>query len=171
MSIPDIPFVIVGLALLVLGRKLFWLMVAVAGFAVGWFLTPQLFPGSSEQIPIITGVALGLLGALLALFAQKVAIWLGGFLAGGYILMSLIRGFSDSVAFPVWIPFVVGGILGAILLKQVFEWGLIVLTSILGAVLVVFGFDGSENVHLLPVMILSIIGIVIQARLKGKKKP
>ncbi len=170
MNVADICFIIVGLVLLVLGRKLFWLMVAVAGFAVGWFLAPHLFPGGPEQIPIVAGVVLGLLGALLAVFAQKVAVWLGGFLAGGYVLLSLARGFSDSVVFPEWIPFVAGGILGAFLLKQVFEWGLIVLTSILGALLVVFGFDGGDTIYLVPVMILSVIGIVIQARLKGKKK-
>jgi hypothetical protein len=113
---------------------------------------------------------LGLLGAGLAFVAQKVAIWLGGFVAGGYLLVSLLRGVVESVAFPDWIPFIIGGILGAILLKFLFEWGLIVLTSMVGAALIIDGIGFGESLHLPVLVILSLIGIVAQARLKRKKK-
>ena len=114
MILLAIPFLIIGIILLIFGRKLFWLLVAAAGFVAGWYLSAQLFPGITEQTQLIVGVVLGLVGAGLAFFAQKVAIWVGGFVAGGYLLVSLLRGVVESVAFPDWIPFIIGGVLGAI---------------------------------------------------------
>ena len=167
MNLSSIVELVLGVTLLVLGRKLFWLMVAVAGFAVGWILAPQFFPDGQEHVPLIAGIVLGLLGALAGVFAQKVAVLLGGFLAGGYVLMLLSRG---ALAIPEWIPFVAGGILGALFMKWMFEWTLILLTSLLGALLIVSGLGVETEWHVWSVAILSVVGVVIQAKMKGKKK-
>jgi hypothetical protein len=106
---------------------------------------------------------LGVIGALLALFLQKVAIAVLGFLAGGKIAAALAAAFFVHYAQYSTIVFVVGGILGAILLLALFDWALIVVSSLIGAYLI-------ESAILLPptgstlVFIgLAVIGILAQA--------
>jgi len=161
-----------GLVLLAFGRRVFWLLVAATGFAVGWSLTEYFVGDVPEHVPFIGGLAIGLLGALIAVIAQKIAILLGGFLAGGYAAMILLQNILPSLSTPGWIPFVVGGILGALLLKKVFEWTLIVLTSIVGAIFVLVGFQVVENIHPIVVLLLAALGVVFQSRSKrsGEEK-
>ena len=97
-----------GGVLLVLGRKLFWLFVAGVGFAVGMFVTPLLLPDVPQGVTLAAAIALAVLGAVLAITVQKIAIGLVGFIAGGLIALWLLRhsrstwercsGWSSSVA-------------------------------------------------------------------------
>jgi len=155
-----------GLVLLAFGRKVFWLLVAATGFAVGWSLTEYFVGDVPEHVPLIAGIAIGLLGAFIAVIAQKIAILLGGFLAGGYAAMILLQNILPSLSTPGWIPFVIGGILGALLLKKVFEWTLIVLTSIVGGIFVLVGFQGIETVQPIYVLLLAALGVLFQSRSK-----
>ncbi len=45
MTLSPLVNFIIGLAVLLLGRHLFWLFVAVAGFVLGVMVAPQLLPG------------------------------------------------------------------------------------------------------------------------------
>jgi hypothetical protein len=165
----NIPLAAAGILLLVFGRKLFWLLVGAAGFLAGYYAGGLIVESATGEAPLILGLALGLAGAVLAFFAQKIAIVLGGFLAGGFIAAKLAGGMEGLSTFPEWVPFVVGGIVGALLLKVIFEWTLIVLTSFLGAAMVIAGAgigDGSTATML--TLIIGAIGIVVQARTKRK---
>src|SRR5262245_3108518 len=130
--------VLIGVAILFFGRKLFWLCVAAVGFAVGVQIAPLLVNESSSVLALVIALVLGGLGALLALFLQKVAIALLGFLAGGKLAMAIAAAFFVHYAQYSLIIFVVGGILGAILLLVMFGWALIVVSSFVGAYLIVF---------------------------------
>jgi len=79
---------ILGVALLVAGRKLFWLFVGAAGFVTGIQLATWFWQGP-ELLAIVIGLVVGVIFALLAIFLQGVAIGIAGFLAGGYILTVL----------------------------------------------------------------------------------
>ena len=74
--------VLIGIVILFFGRKLFWLCVAAVGFAVGVEIAPQLFHEPSTVLALVIAIVFGVLGALLALFLQKVAIAVLGFLTG-----------------------------------------------------------------------------------------
>ncbi|HTG43400.1 MAG TPA: hypothetical protein VK633_02590, partial [Verrucomicrobiae bacterium] len=76
--------VIVGIVLLFFGRRLFWLFVAGAGFAAGLFFARDHFHIQSDWLVLAIAVMADLIGALLAVLAQKLAIGLGGGLAGGF---------------------------------------------------------------------------------------
>ncbi len=66
--------VVIGVVILFFGRKLFWLCVAAVGFAVGLQIAPLLVNEASSLLALVIALAFGVLGALLALFIQKVAI-------------------------------------------------------------------------------------------------
>ncbi len=80
---------ILGALLLVLGRKLFWLFVGALGFLAGMSLAQNYLGGQSENVVLIAGIVCGLLGVVLAIFLQRVAIAAAGFFAGGYFVMNV----------------------------------------------------------------------------------
>jgi hypothetical protein len=164
--------IVLGGVLLVLGRKLFWLFVAAVGFAFGVFITPLLLPGLPEWVTLAGGLVLAMVGVVLALTLQKLAIGLAGFIAGGWAatwLLSLLA--TDGGGFQ-WLVFIVGGILGAILLATLFEWGLILLSALVGANLVLMGLQQTLNLSetLTPIALLGLfgLGVLIQARMLGR---
>ena len=53
---------ILGIALLVLGRKLFWLFVGAIGFLAGMEFASAYLQGYSENIVLIAGLVGGLIG-------------------------------------------------------------------------------------------------------------
>src|SRR4029079_7071421 len=80
---------LIGVVVLFFGRKLFWLCVAAVGFAAGVELAPHLVSQPSPLLALTFALVLGFLGALLAMFLQKLAVAMVGFLGGGKLAASL----------------------------------------------------------------------------------
>lgn len=154
---------LIGIVILLFGRKLFWLCVAAVGFAAGVEIAPHLVTEPSPLLALTIALVLGLIGALLALFLQKIAIAVLGFLAGGKLAGAIAAAFFVKYAQYSTVIFLVGGVIGAILLLVLFDWALIVVSSLIGAHLIqstiVLPASGSTIVFIA----LTIIGILIQA--------
>src|SRR5438874_9528003 len=84
---------LIGIVILLFGRKLFWLCVAAVGFAAGVEIAPHLVNEPSPLLALTVALVLGLIGALLALFLQKIAIAVLGFLAGGKLAGAIAAAF------------------------------------------------------------------------------
>ncbi len=162
--------VLAGGLLLVLGRKLFWLYVAVLGFAAGLTVASNLFHIQQEGLALLIGLACGLIGALLAYFFQHIAIGLAGFLAGAYITSSLMNFLGLHPGLLGWLLFVVGGVIGAILMSVLFEWALIFLTSAVGTLLILEAFQVSGWIGWLAGIVLFVIGLVIQTSVERSER-
>ena len=152
---------VLGGALLIAGRKLFWLFVGAAGFIAGMQLATQFWQGP-EILAIIIGLVVGVVFALLAIFLQSVAIGVAGFLAGGYILTVLASMIGlDQGAFS-WIIYLIGGIIGVLLVIFLFDWAIITLSSLAGASLITQALVLPSGIGGVIFLALVIVGIVIQ---------
>ena len=158
---------ILGGLLLVFGRKLFWLFVGAVGFFAGMTLAGRYFPDNSGLLLLIS-VAVGFIGAVLAVFFQRVAVIGAGFLAGGYLVTTLLGMFSVNPASTSWLPFIIGGILGALLMTVIFDWALIVLSAMTGAVLIAnFAQLGQPKpITTFLIVGLFILGVILQGEPK-----
>jgi hypothetical protein len=155
--------VLIGVVILFFGRKLFWLCVAAVGFAVGVEIAPLLVNDPSSLLALLIALVCGVLGAFLALFLQKVAIAVLGFLAGGKLAAAIAAAFFVHHAQYSTIIFVGGGIIGAILLLALFNWALIVVSSFIGAYLIQSAIVLPPTGSTLVFVALAIIGIIVQA--------
>lgn len=157
--------------MLTLGQKLFWLFVGGIGFVYGIRIAAQFFHGQPDWIVIVIVLLAGLLGSLIALFLQNVAVWLAGFSAGGYFLVNLLNvfGWDDNRLY--WLSFLVGGIIGAVLMAAVFDWALIILSSITGALLITQSIQFTPLMTALSFAVLFIFGIIVQASLMIREEP
>ena len=158
---------VIGGLLLILGRKLFWLFVAAVGFAAGWAVATNLLHVQPEWVALVLALVVGIVGALLAHFVSRLAIGLAGFLAGGFLALSLVGILNPQADWWGWVAFIVGGILGALLLGAALEWALIGFSSLAGALLIVDALDLSSTAHMLVLVGLFIVGVIIQTALRG----
>lgn len=160
---------VLGAALLVTGRKLFWLFVGVIGFAVGVELTARFWRGSESGL-ILIGLGVGFLFALLAIFLQTVAIGAAGFFGGGYVLLALAVILGLDRGLLAWGAFLVGGILGVILVGFLFDWALITLSSFAGASMIVDAFGLQRAAGGVILLVLFIIGVAVQGAALRREK-
>ena len=155
--------ILIGVVILFFGRKLFWLCVAVIGFAAGVELAPHLVQEPSALLSLTIALLLGVIGALLALFLQKIAIAVLGFLAGGKLAGAIAAAFFVHYAQHSTIIFVIGGIIGAILLLVLFDWALIVVSSLIGAHLIQSAITLPQSGSTIVFIGLVVIGVLVQA--------
>ena len=154
---------LIGAVILLFGRELFWLCVAAVGFAAGMEIAPHLVHEPSPLLALAIALILGLMGALLALFLQKVAIAVLGFLAGGKLGGAIAAAFFVNYAQYSTIIFLVGGLLGAILLLVLFDWALIAVSSLIGAHLIQSAIVLPSSGSTIVFIGLAVIGVLVQA--------
>ena len=157
--------VLVGIAALILGRKLFWLFVGAIGFVVGINVASQFFSGLPEWQVLIIALIAGLIGALLAVFFQRIAIVVAGFAGGGYLILHIVNMSGWQTTPITCLPFLIGGLAGAILLYFIFDWTLIFLSSVIGASLITQVVPLSPQFAGLLLFVLFIAGFVTQAKM------
>ena len=163
--------ILIGVVLLLTGRKLFLLIIGVIGFIAGLGISSIFFHGSSAQSQLIVAMIAGVAGILLAIFIQRSAVWLIGFVAGGFLLVALARMFSINVWFIYFIVFIMGGFLGALLISMMFELALVILSSAIGSVLITESlFTQPTILSFVIVVVLFLFGIVIQKIIRRKPK-
>ena len=160
---------LIGIAVLTLGRRLFWIFVGTAGFLLGTRLATQFPVGGPEWAPLAVALFAGLIGAIFAVFAQKVAVGIAGCVMGAYALASLFLTIGLEGPEWMWAALVGGGIAGAILVLFVFDWALIVLSSLTGAMMIVQAASLNLPMNILIFLVLLSIGITIQARMLERR--
>jgi hypothetical protein len=98
----------------------------------------------------------------LAVFFQKIAIGIAGFLIGGLAVVWRAGQLGWGEEWWVWALAIVAGILGSGLTRAAFEVGLVVLSSMLGATLLLDALQRPADQVSPLMLILVAAGIVIQ---------
>ncbi len=127
----------VGIALILFGRRLYWLAAAVVGFVAVFLVSQRIAPELSQQASLVLSVIAGVAGAALAVFAHKVLLGLVGGVGGA--LIGLWQAQTFGLERGAWwlVAALAGCLLGAWLVGRLFEFALVLLSSLLGAQLVV----------------------------------
>lgn len=174
MFLIDSPFTplvgaLVGAVLLLAGRRVFWLLVAAVGFLLGVHLAQRWLGLDEIWLRLLVGALFGLVGAFLAVLLQRFAIAVVGFLLGGTAAGWVAETALSLPEGAAWIAFLVGGILAALVSGFLFEMALVVLSSLLGASLVVQALAGVPSLDLSTTgqvaafVALTVLGLVAQA--------
>ncbi|HEY2125326.1 MAG TPA: DUF4203 domain-containing protein [Chthoniobacterales bacterium] len=161
----SVPLVSAGIGVIILffGRRMFWLCVAAIGFAAGVELAPHLVQEPTPLLALSIAIVLGFLGALLAIFVQKLAIGVAGFVGGGELALAIAAAFFPHSAQAGWVIFVIGGIVGALLLLMLFDWALIFLSAAVGAHLIQGAIVLPASGSAILFVVLVLLGVLVQA--------
>jgi hypothetical protein len=151
----NILHLILGAIVLLFGRSLFWLFVAIVGFLVGFEIAQQFAADQAAGVQILIGLGLGAIGALVAMFAQRLGFAIAGFYAGGYLGVAAAQSITLPSDPMVW--FVIGGVIGALVAFMMMDWAIVVLSSF-----VALGPDSTTSAILF--IVLAAIGVIFQGR-------
>ncbi|HUA67049.1 MAG TPA: DUF4203 domain-containing protein [Candidatus Saccharimonadales bacterium] len=157
--------ILIGIALLLFGRKLFWLFVGGVGFVVGFQIAMDTLHDQPQWVIFLIALGAGLLGIILSIFLQRIVVGVAGFFAGGYFLSNLAMALlhaNDEVV--QWITFIAGGLLGAILTVYLLNPALIILSSLAGATAVAQSVPLEPAAKGILFIVLAIFGIIVQTR-------
>ena len=150
--------IILGAALLVAGRRLFWLFIMAGGFVAGVQFATNVIKGP-EWLAIVIGLVVGIIFAILARFLKALTIGIAGFVLGG----SILSAFASASGYDAnWLIWLAGGIIGVILVSFIFDWALIFLSAFAGAALLIQEVNLSDIIKDVGFIVLLIIGIFVQ---------
>ena len=169
LSVPIIS-ALLGVVVLFFGRKLFWLCVAALGFAAGVELAPHLLHEPTPLLQLSIALVLGFLGALLATLLQKLAVAVVGFAAGGRLAVSIAAMFFVQYASYYWLTFLIGGVVGALLLLSLFDWAVIFISSLIGAHLILRAITLPPAGEAIAFIVLTVLGVLAQASIFRRQK-
>ncbi|MGI9172639.1 MAG: DUF4203 domain-containing protein [Chthoniobacterales bacterium] len=162
---------VVAALLLFLGRRIYWLFVGGVGFFIAMDWATRMFAPHSQTTLLLIGLVAGLVGALLAIFFQRLAVALAGFFAGGHFALLLLPnlGFTLTNQSSV-IAFIVAGIIAALLALALFSWALIILSAMIGAALIAQWAAQTPSFRALIFLVLFVIGFAAQASMLRRSR-
>ena len=127
--------------------------------------------GASGVVVVVAALVGGVVGIVLLTFAQQLAIGLGGFVLGGYAVsfFCLSTGLIGSQW--LWLTFIAGGIVGVVLIFAIFDFALILLSSLGGAALIIQGLDLTRNLTWVAYGVLITLGVAVQTGMLKRRPP
>jgi hypothetical protein len=150
---------VIGGILLFLGHELNFLFAGAMAALLGVRLTPLLPPQWPWWTDYAFIIGLGLIAAGAVLISERAGYFISGFLAGGLILVEYYS--PDTLTVP-WLPFVVGGIIGALVVGVFTDWALILVTAAIGAAYLLNLFALDPMLEILIGAGLFIVGALTQ---------
>src|SRR5919109_3961693 len=121
---------VIGGVFLFLGRELNFFFAAAMAALIGLRLTPLLpqeWPNWTEYA-FMMGLAIA--AAAIVIAKERLGYFISGFLVGSYFL---VEYFEPGVLTLPLLPFLVGGVIGTILMGIFTEWALIGISCLVGA--------------------------------------
>jgi hypothetical protein len=154
-----------GIALLLFGRRLFWLFVGVIGFMAGWYLALGGWRHAPAGGRLLLALVAGLIGVVLALVVQKAAVALAGFFVGAYLLAGLLGWDLAALRPGQQLALLLAGVVAAVLALMLFDLALILYSAVAGAGLILDSIHPrfSGGARLLLLVLLAAAGAAVQA--------
>ena len=150
---------IIGVVFLFAGRELNFFFAAAMAALIGLRLTPLLpaqWPAWSDYAFML---GLALLAAATCLRSERIGYFLSGFLVGSYFL---VEYYEPGVLTLPLLPFLVGGVIGSVIIGIFTEWALMLVSCLVGAYFLTGLFTLSPTAELLVGGGLFVIGALTQ---------
>lgn len=158
---------IIGAILLFLGRELNFLFAGAMAGLIAFRLTPLLPPNLPAWSDAAFMITIGLIAAIVVLINERFGYFVSGFLAGGFMLIEYFTPGQMSIP---WMIFVIGGVMGALILGLLTEWALILVSSAIGAAYVLNLFRLDPTAEILVGAGMFIVGALTQVIIMQAQK-
>jgi hypothetical protein len=158
---------VIGGILLFLGHELNFLFAGAMASLLAVRLTPLLpaqWPWWTDYVFIL---GLGVIAAAAVLINERMGYFISGFLAGGLMLVEYFA--PDTLSIP-WLLFLIGGIIGALVIGIFTDWALILVTSAIGAAYILNLFVLNPTLEILIGAGLFIVGALTQVVIMQSQK-
>jgi hypothetical protein len=161
-SLEPIFVLLIGLALVLAGRKMFWIFIAVAGFLAGLSFGMNYFGDPMSAQAIGVGIVCAVASCLIALLIPPLAAATAGFLAAGCVGSEILAALAGPGSPWQTAAFITAGIVGAALALAAFDWVLAIFSSLLGATMILTVLTVPPAWHVPALVAIAALGCVIQ---------
>lgn len=152
-----------GLVLLLFGRRLFWLVIGAVGFWAGLSFAEAYLGPDAGNWRWLAALGLGALGALVAVFLQRLAIGVGGALIAAYSAHWYLALSGEPLSTLQWAVVALAGLAGLLVARLVADLALIALSVLAGATLVLEGIDAEPSMSRWIFVGLLVLGAWVQS--------
>jgi hypothetical protein len=158
---------IIGGIVLFLGRELNFLFAGTMAFLIALRLTPMLPSQWPDWTQWAFMIGLGIIAALLTFVDERAGFAISGFLAGGFVAAEWYT--PNALVIPV-MPFILGGVLGALILGLFTDWALILISSLIGGYYLTTLFRLAQTPRILITAGFIVVGALVQAIIMFQQK-
>ena len=158
---------VLGVILLFLGHELNFLFAGGMAALIGFRLTPQLPSAWPEWSGYAFMGALAIIAAAITIINKRFGYFLSGFLAGGYFLVEYFE--PGLLTLPLLI-FIIGGVIGSLILGIFTQWALVIVSCLIGSYYVTNLFVLSPTAKTLVNSGLFIVGALTQVIIMRMQK-
>lgn len=158
---------VIGGILLFLGHELNFLFAGAMASLLSLRLTPLLPPQWPSWADYVFILGIGIIAAVAVLINERVGYFISGFLAGGYLLLEYYAPNSLTV---LWLPYLIGGVIGALVLGIFTDWALILVTAFIGAAYLMNLFVLEPMLEILIGAGLFVVGALTQVIIMQQQK-
>jgi hypothetical protein len=158
--------VVAGLVLAFAGRRYIWILIGATGFLVAFWLVSLILPGNGLAA-VLVALAAGVAAAFLLRGVTRIILWIAGFVLVGTAAAALGERFGMDPWSSQWIlTFLAGGVLGLVLATFARDFGIMIITALGGAAMVMIGLP-----DLLPITgvlgdlvgpVVAVAGFIVQ---------
>jgi hypothetical protein len=155
-------FVGIGFMMLIAGRPVYPVFVGSISFLVGTYLSNQITVFPPEWNSFFIPMLFAILGIASTMAFKRWAARVAGFIAGGIMVMNLPNAFGTGGYWTSPIIFAVAGIVSAVLLFFIFDFALIVLSSLMAVTLILSYMQVGRLDQGAMFLILALFGMIVQ---------
>jgi hypothetical protein len=149
--------IVLGALVLLFGKRVFILSAGV-GALLGVGLL-RLIPGEQVgTLALLVIFGLAIVGGLLGFFVKGLShllVAIIGFLAGGAITLGILDSLGLSLGLLSFLVALGGGVIGLVLANRFFDWAIVVLAALTGALLV------TRGLQLMSATFVGVIGTLV----------
>jgi hypothetical protein len=165
-----------GIVILLFGQRLVVFLIGVAAFYIAAQAAKKYFGDTSRATVLAIAALAGIAAGVFTKFFRNIAVMIAGYTIAGYVLSAHAGTWGIVKPENERFVFVIGGIIGSLLVSFALDFGLRFVSSILGAVLVVQYFQLDAEASKVLTLLLALVGFLIQSGvvkkfMPGEKKP
>jgi uncharacterized membrane protein len=158
----EILFVGIGFMMLIAGRPVYSVFVGSISFLVGTYLTSQIKVFPPEWNSFFIPLLFAIIGVVLTQVFKRWTARVAGFIAGGIMIINLPNVFGSASYWTSPYLFAAAGIISVILLFFIYDFALIVLSSLMAVTLILSYIRVGNLDQGAMFLILAIFGIITQ---------
>ncbi|MBK8984964.1 MAG: hypothetical protein IPM39_02605 [Chloroflexi bacterium] len=164
--VPFIP-IVVGTALLLVGYRYFWLIVAGVGFLVGLNMGSLSAGGQITTSAIVLGLFLGVIGGFTAVFITAIALNIIAFFLGGILMVQLFTSLNWSAGSTL-ATFILGGVVGLLIAIIGKDYAKMLISAVTGAAIIITALPVDQATTSFLLLGLVLAGVVAQIIVKNR---
>jgi hypothetical protein len=155
-------FVGIGFMMLIAGRPVYSVFVGSICFLVGTYVADQITVFPAAWNSFFTPMLFAIIGVVLTQAFKRWTARVAGFIAGGIMIINLPNAFGSAGYWTSPYLFAAAGIISVILLFFIFDFALIVLSSLMAVTLILSYMKVGNLDQGAMFLILAVFGIITQ---------